>query len=76
MLQSIKSKYLRPLIDATGKWFLRNRDAEYRLYKKGIIPRSELFRLKYTRQAVAESLLFGKKVKLTDAFWTAVPISG
>ncbi|MET0394928.1 MAG: FkbM family methyltransferase [Chitinophagaceae bacterium] len=69
MLHSLKTKYLRPLIDATGKWFLRNRDAEYRLYKKGITPRSELFRLKYTRQPVTESILYDRRVKVTDAFW-------
>lgn len=69
MLQSIKSKYLRPLIDITGKWILRNRDAEYRLYKKGVTPRGELFRLKYTRQPVTESVLYGRRVKVTDAFW-------
>lgn len=69
MLQSIKSKYLYPLIDATGKLFLRNRDAEYRLYKKRIITAGELYRLKYSREKISESVLFGKRIHITDAFW-------
>jgi FkbM family methyltransferase len=68
-MESVLMRLIRLVLFLLKKIVLRNKDAEYVLWKKQYVPLLDIFRIKYSQKRKPISTLLGRTVHGADAFW-------